>query len=116
MIPQTVVYFTLLVLAMLIALMLNRVLRPPLRSLLEEVVALPSGTEFYARAFALVVFFAAIAAVIAARPDVKAGAHFMEYVWAIGGGLQEVFQSLFIVVLVFVALVAVLTAALRRKH
>jgi hypothetical protein len=116
MIPQKIVYLAILILAILIAIMLHRLLRIALRGLLEDVVALPAGTEFYSRAFGIVVFFAALAAAVGAHPDVKEGARFMEYIWAIGAGLQEIFQSLFIVLLVFVALMVVLTAALRRKH
>jgi len=39
----------------------------------------------------------------------------MEYVWAVASGLQDVCQNLLIVLLVYVALVTVLMAALRRK-
>lgn len=40
----------------------------------------------------------------------------MEYVWSVASGLQEVFQNLLIVLLVYVGLVTVLLAALRRKQ
>ncbi len=116
MMPQTIVYWTTLILAVLLAVILHRALRAALRGLLEDVVALPAGTQFYLRAFAIVVFFAALAAAVSSRSDLKEGARVMEYVWAIGAGVKEILENLFIVLLVFVGLVVVLTAALRRKH
>jgi hypothetical protein len=48
--------------------------------------------------------------------DLKDSPHFMEYVWAAASRLQDIFQDLFIVVLVYVGFITVLIAALRRKH
>ena len=58
-----------------------------------------------------------VAAVLGAgHADLKDGAHFMEYVWSVASGLQDVFQNLVIALLVYVTLITVLMAALRRKQ
>ncbi len=114
--PQTVVYLISLIAALLIAILVQHLLSSGLRGLLDDVVALPAATLFYLRAFTIVVFFAALAAVVSKRTDIKEGARFMEYVWSVATSLQEVLQELFIVLLIFAGLMVVLTAALRRKH
>jgi hypothetical protein len=115
--PHLIVFLASLVIVVLLLASIDRLLRPGLRGLLEEVTGLPAATEFYLRAFGLVVGLAALAALVAAgHADLKDDAHFMEYVWSVAGGLQDVFQDLLIVLLVYVGLVTVLMAALRRKH
>ena len=113
--PNGVVFLAVFILSILIAALLERFLRPGLRRLLEQVVDLPSATESYLRAFSIVVFFVVFSVVAGTHSDLKGGAHFMEYVWGVASRLQEAFQNLFIVLLVYVALITVLTAALRRK-
>jgi len=105
-----------LVISIFIVLLIDRILRPGLRGLLEEIVALPSATEFYLRAFAIVLAFVAIGAMLGSSFDLKDGARFMECVWAVAAGLKDVFQNLFVVLLVYVGLMTVLIAALRRKQ
>jgi hypothetical protein len=114
--PHSIAFLVALVLSILIVLLIDRLLRPGLRGLLEEIVTLPAATEFYLRAFAIVLVFVGLAAVLGTQPDLKDGARFMEYVWAIAARLQDVFQNLFIVLLVYVGLITVLMAALRRKQ
>ena len=114
--PHTIAFLAVLVAAILIVVLIDRLLRPGLHGLLEEVVALPAATEFYLRAFAIVLVLLSLAAVLGNRPDLKDGARFMEYVWAIAAGLKDVFQNLFTVLLVYVGLITVLMAALRRKQ
>jgi hypothetical protein len=114
--PHSIAFLAALVLSILIVLLIDRLLRPGLRGLLEEIVTLPAATEFYLRAFAIVLVFVGLAAVLGTQPDLKDGARFMEYVWAIAARLQDVFQNLFIVLLVYVGLITVLMAALRRKQ
>jgi len=104
------------VVSILIVVLIDRLLRPGLRGLLEQIVALPAATEFYLRAFAVVLVLVAIGAVLGNRPDLKDGARFMEYIWAIAAGLKDVFQNLFAVLLVYVGLMSVLIAALRRRQ
>jgi hypothetical protein len=39
----------------------------------------------------------------------------MEYVWSVAAGLEQVFEGWLAILLVYVALITVLMAALRRK-
>jgi len=115
--PHGIVVLASFVIAVLLLIVVDRLLRPGLRGLLEDVTALPPATEFYLRAFLLVIVLVVLAAVLGAQhADVKDGAHFMEYVWSVANGLQDVFQNLMIVLLVYAALITVLMASLRRKH
>jgi hypothetical protein len=114
--PHSIAFLATLVTSIFIVLLIDRMLHPGLRGLLEEIVALPAATEFYLRALAIVLVFAAIGAVLGSSFNLKDGARFMECVWAIAAGLKDVFQNLFVVLLVYVGLVTVLMAALRRKQ
>jgi len=111
-----VVFLALLIISILIVFLLDRLLRPGLRGLLEEIAGLPAATDFYLRAFAIVIVLVAFAAVLGTHPDLKDGARFMEGVWAVASRLQEFLHDLLVVVLVYVGLITVLMAALRRKH
>ncbi|HUM03962.1 MAG TPA: hypothetical protein VLT90_00780 [Terriglobales bacterium] len=114
--PQTIAFLASLIVVTGLLVTVDRLLRPSLRELLGSVTGLPAATEFYLRAFALVIIFVAVAAVIGAgHTDLKADARFMEYVWSVASGLQEVFQNLLIVLLVYVGFMTVLLAALRRR-
>jgi hypothetical protein len=115
--PHGIVFVVSFVLVVLLLVLVDRLLRPSLRGLLEEVAGFPAATEFYVRAFVLVIVLVAFAAVLgASHSDLKDGAHFMEYVWSVAASLQDVFQNLMIVLLVYVGLITVLMAALWRKH
>ena len=115
--PHSIAFLASFVAVVLLLLAIDRLLRPGLRGLLEDVTGLPAATEFYLRAFVLAIVLVALAAVIGAgHADLKDGAHFMEYVWSVASGLQEVFQNLMIVLLVYVGLITVLMAALRRRQ
>ena len=115
--PRSIAFLASLIVVTVVLVLVDRLLRPSLRGLLEEVTRLPAPTDFYLRAFAMVIVFVAVAAVIGAgHTDLKADARFMEYVWSVASGLQEVFQNLLIVLLVYVGLVTVLLASLRRKQ
>jgi len=115
--PHSIVFLVSLVIVVLLLALIDRLLRPSLRGLLEEVTGLPAATEFYLRAFVLVIVLVALAALVGAgHGDLKNDAHFMEYVWSVAAGLQDMFQNLLIVLLVYVGLITVLMAALRRKH
>ena len=114
--PHSVVFLASLVPAIVLLILVDRLLRPGLRRLLEDVTALPAAAEFYLRAFALAIVLIALAAVFGTHPDLKGDVHFMEYVWAVAAVLQYVFQNLLVVLLVYVALITVLMASLRRKQ
>ena len=115
--PHGIVVLISLVIAVVLLVLVDRLLRPGLRGLLEDVTGLPPATEFYLRAFLLAIVLVVLAAVLGANhADIKDGGHFMEYVWSIASGLQDVFQNLMIVLLVYAGLITVLMASLRRKH
>ena len=115
--PHGIAVLISFVLVVLLLALVDRLLRPGLRGLLEEVTGLPAAVEFYLRAFVIAIVLVALAAVLGAgHTDLKEGAHFMEYVWSVATALQEVFQNLMIVILVYVGLITVLMASLRRKH
>jgi hypothetical protein len=115
--PHSIAILASLVVVVLVLALIDRVLRPSLRGLLEDVTGLPAATQFYLRAFLMVIVLVALAAVLGqAHTDLKDGAHFMEYVWSVASGLQDVFQNLMIVLLVYVGLITVLMAALRRRQ
>jgi hypothetical protein len=116
--PHGIAVLASFVIAVLLLILVDLLLHPGLRGrLLEDVTGLPPATEFYLRSFLLVTVLVVLAAVLGAQhADLKDGAHFMEYVWSVAAGLQDVFQNLMIVLLVYAALITVLMASLRRKH
>lgn len=114
--PHGIAFLAALVVATLIVLLIDRLLRPGLRGLLEETVALPAATEFYLRAFAIVVVCVALSNILDTYSDLKDGARFMEYVWAVADRLKHVFEGLLAILLVYVGLITVLLAALRRRQ
>jgi len=114
--PHSIAFLVTLIASILAVVLINRLLRPGLRGLLEQVVALPAATEFYLRAFAIVVVLIALAATLDTYSELKEGARFMEYVWAIADRLKHVVEELLVVLLVYVGLITVLMAALRRRQ
>jgi len=113
--PYTISYVVLFVLTLLIAIGLIRWLRPGLRGLLEDVVVLPAATEYYLRAFTLVIGLIALAAAADPSFNFKDNVRFMEYVWAVAHGLKSVFENVVIGIFVFTGLMTILMAALRRR-
>jgi len=87
-----------------------------LRGLLDQAMKLPDGTTFYLRTFLIGLLLAAAAGALGTEFSFKPTDPFMEYVWRIGSGLQNVCQYLFIFVLVYILLITVLVAVLRKKH
>ncbi len=115
--PRSIAFCISFVIVIAIAVLVDRLIRPSLRKLLEEITALPPATDFYLRSFAIVIFFMAIAtAVGSTHSDVNPGAHFMEYVWSISTDVKDVLQGIFGVLLGYVAMITILVAALRRRQ
>jgi len=114
--PYTVSFIVLLFLSLLIAIGLVRWLRPALRALLEDVVILPAGIEYYLRAFTVVIAFIVLGAAADPPFNFKDNVRFMECVWAVAHGLKSVFENLVIAVFVYTGLITILMAALRRKQ
>lgn len=98
-----------------IALLVYGLLRNSLEGLLHEVVNVPAGTIFYLRSFLLVLLFVALVKVLT-NPQVKPDSRFMECVWAVASNLSDVLDNLVIVLMVYLGLVTILVAVLRRKN
>jgi hypothetical protein len=115
--PRAIAFLASLVVVVLMLVEIDRLLRPSLRRLLEDTTGLPAATDFYLRSFAIVIVLLTLDAVIGvSHGDLKDGGHFMEYVWSVASGLQDAFQQLLIVLLVYVGLITVWIAALRRTN
>jgi len=114
--PNAVVLLAVFFVSLLVLLLLDRLLRPGLRKLLDEILGLPPATDFYLRAFVTVLVLVILSGTLGTHSEFKDRPHFMEYIWAAAGRLQDVFQNLFTVLLVYVGLITVLMAALRRKQ
>jgi hypothetical protein len=87
-----------------------------LQGLLNQVVKLPDGTEFYLRTFLIGLLLAAAAGGVGTVFDLKAGEPFMEYVWKVASGLESVCQYFFGFLLGYLVLITVLVAVLRSRH
>lgn len=114
--PTVISFFLFLIFSCLAAVIIDRLLRPSLRAMLDALVELPAATTFYVRAFSATVFLVVLSRVFGGKYDLKPGARFMEYVWEAGTNLQESLQNLYVVLLVFVTIIVVLVASLRRKR
>jgi len=115
--PRGIAFWISLVAVLAIVYFVDRVIRPSLRKLLDEITALPAATEFYLRSFVIVILFVAVAAAVGStHSDLKPESHFMEYVWSVAGDLQSVLQGIFGVLLGYVAMITILVAALRRRQ
>jgi len=115
MIHQILGLLILVALSIIVAGVLYFPLRLSLRDLLENTVRLPAGVTFYLRSFGLVLFFAALSAAIGTSFDLKAGAHFMEYVWKLAEGLSSALQLTLWIGVVFVVVVTILVSTLKVK-
>jgi len=115
--PRGIAFVASFLAALVVVFVVDRLLRPSLRQLLEEVTGLPAATEFYLRSLLIVlVFMAASAPLGSVHNDLKAGSRFMEYVWSVADDLQNVLEGIFGVLLGYVALITILMAALRRRQ
>ena len=115
--PRTIAFCISFVIVIALAFLVDRLIRPSLRKLLEELTALPPATDFYLRSFAIVIFFMALSTAIGStHSELNPGAHFMEYVWSIAGDLKDVLQGIFGVLLGYVAMITILVATLRRRQ
>lgn len=95
---------------------LYAMLQQSLRALLDRVVRLPAGTNFYLRALLLVFLLVALSTTIGSQFELKPDAHFMEYVWVIAANMAHFFESVFAGLLAYLAMVTVLVAVLKVKN
>jgi ABC-type spermidine/putrescine transport system permease subunit I len=115
--PRSIAFCASFVVAIAFALLVDRLIRPSLQQLLEEITVLPAATEFYLRSFAIVVFFVAGSSALgSAHGDLSATSRFMEYVWSTADTLKSAMEGIFGVLLGYVAMITILVAALRRRQ
>ena len=115
--PRGIAFCISFLVVITVAFLVDRLIRPSLRQLLEEITSLPAATEFYLRSFAIVIFFVAASdAIGSVHNDLSATSHFMEYVWSIAGDLKDALEGIFGALLGYVAMITVLMAALRRRQ
>lgn len=115
--PRGITFCVALVVVLAVVILVDRLLRPTLRQLLDEITALPAASEFYLRSFLIVICLIAVATVAgSAHTELKPDSHFMEYVWSIASDLQDVLQGIFGVLLGYVAMITILLATLRRRQ
>ncbi|MGH9712078.1 MAG: hypothetical protein ACRD5M_02110 [Candidatus Acidiferrales bacterium] len=98
-----------------IALAICGVIRTSLRQLLNNVITIPDGVDFYLRMLALILICVCLGKVLTGIHQ-KPEAHFLEYVWAVASDISGVFENLFIALLVYLGLITVLVAVLRPNN
>ena len=96
-----------------LAVLTYAVLWRSLKSLLDELIRLPAGTTFYLRSLTLIVVFVALQNWD--KPS-ETPQHFMQYVWFAAAPLSDALQALWAILLVYLTLITILTAVLRRRH
>ena len=115
--PRGIVFICSFLIVLVLVVVIDRLLRPSLRQLLEDVIGLPAATEFYLRSFLVVVFLVAAAASIGStHNELKPDSHFMEYVWSVAGDLKDVLDGIFGVLLGYLVMITILVASLRRRQ
>jgi hypothetical protein len=109
-------FIVLLLLSFGMAFAIWAALSPSVRGLLNEVLKLPDGTTFYLRTLALGLLLGVLAGALDGRFDIAARSAMMEYVWRVASGFENVLGFLFGSLLVYVLLITILVAVLRRRH
>jgi Na+-driven multidrug efflux pump len=113
--PYRVSSVVLFIVSALLAGWIIRWLRSPLQSLLGDVIGTNAVAEYYLRVFVLVIVFMVLAAVADPTFNFKDTVRPVEYVWAVTHGLKSVFENLMVAIFVYLGLITILVAALRRR-
>jgi hypothetical protein len=109
-------FVILLALALLLTFAIWALVSKSLEGLLDQALKLPDGTTFYLRSFLIGLLLADFAGSLGTNFNFKPSDPFMEYVWRVAAGLQEVCEFFFAFLLGYLVLVTVLVAVLRAKH
>ena len=102
--------------AVVISVLVYLLVRWSLRGLLAEVVQLRAAGKFYLRTLLVTMLLGALAATVTCSIDFDEDSIFMEEVWEVAQSLDGAFWALMIILLVYVVMVTILVAALRRRH
>ena len=109
-------YSVQLILVVGLAIAVYRLIRPSLGALLDQLLALPAGTEFFLRALLLLLMFAGLQEAVGDRWNHEPGTAFMEYVWDIASTLGNSIETVYWFIVIFLVLMTILTSVLRRRH
>ena len=113
--PAHATHLAVLMFAVALAVLVYLLARRGLGELLSRTVAVPGGVVFYMRAFSLLLMFGAVGQALTRSPDVKAGQHFMEYVWVVAEALGDSLEYLFFTLAIYLVLMTILVATLKPK-
>jgi predicted RNA-binding Zn-ribbon protein involved in translation (DUF1610 family) len=116
--PTTQQIAALVVLAAFAALLawgVVRITHRSLRALLDGLVHRFAATEFFVRAFRIVIVLAAAQGVLGLGWDTTAGKPLMEQVWRVANAAQSAVTSVLSVLVFYIVVLTVLLAALGRK-
>lgn len=112
--PADWALLVILILAIVLAFLTYRLANKGLNELLARTVTVSGGVIFFRRAFLLMLIYGAVQ-VVGVSPQLKPGAHFMEYIWAVATGLQNCFGFLFLTLAIYLILMTILISALKPK-
>jgi len=107
---------TLVVLSGALALGVRGALLASLRPLLSGTLRVQGAVEFFARAFSMILLFAALGPALSTTIELKPESHLMESVWAVAAGLGGAIESLLVSLGAYLLVITVLLAALKPKN
>lgn len=106
--------YVLVATAVIISVLLYLLVRWCLKELVLESVKIPGAAKFYLRILIVVLVLAAISSTIG--QTVKQEGAFMEQVWQVASSLQEFMGVLIYILMVYVFMITILLAHLRRRN
>ena len=103
-----------LIISIATALLIFKLFRESLKSLLDEIVNIPAATTFYVRAFLISIVLIVLSPALEAT--FEKDAKFMEYVWDIADSLSSTFSYTSLFLVAYLILITILISALRHKN
>ena len=92
-----------------------RLLRVPLRDLMNRTVGIDAATSFYERILLLCLLYVVAAAVFSASLGVEKSPNFMSYVWMVGDNLGDVLAWVAGVLALYLVIVTIIIATHHRR-
>ena len=109
-------FLILIILSFGVASITFRLVHKSLRNLLDEIVKLKDCTTFYYRVLGIGLFCVAISSALSTSFIFQKDAAFMEYVWRIASGLSGVFNTILLLLVAYLFILAIFVAVLRRRN
>ncbi|MCK4881714.1 MAG: hypothetical protein KAS92_01675 [Candidatus Omnitrophica bacterium] len=106
-------FIVFLMISIAVALLVFRLFRGSLKSLLDEVVNIPAVTIFYVRTFLISLVFIVLSPAL--QITFKKDAKFMEYVWEVADSLAVIFNYTVFFLITYLVLITILISVLRHK-